>query len=172
MHQIHVRWRQKRSRVHTHTYTRTYMRKRPHVHSPAPYYSPGRDFFITVRADCIFLRLSTTGASNLENRVEGGPSNHVFLAIVFRVGPDYPPSSRPRILILGHNPLLGRTKGLLFDGRRVDRDTVPLFLYPPPPPLFLSIFMWSPFSLFFAPHRPPFHHPGTPLQSGLAARRN
>lgn len=49
-----------------------------------------RFFFITVRADCIFLRPSATqGVSNLENHVEGGPSNHVFLAIVSRVRPPW-----------------------------------------------------------------------------------
>lgn len=69
--------------VHVHTRTHTVI--------PCQYrITRGRDFFITVRADCIFLRLSTTGVSNLENRVEGGPSNHVFLAIVSCVDPRHP----------------------------------------------------------------------------------
>jgi len=164
--------------------------------SGRPHINRGRDFFITVRADCIFLRLPTTGMSNLENRVEGGPSNHVFPAIgVLRRSssrhpfiyhhPPFPSPPPARIFILGHNPLLGRTRSPLFDGRRDDRDTGSLPSLPPPClslslsssdlfssfPFLLSSFLFSLF-FFFTSHRPPFHQPGTPLQSGLAVRRN
>jgi len=119
--------------------------RRPHINR-------GRDFFITVRADCIFLRLPTTGMSNLENRVEGGPSNHVFPAIgVLRRSSSrhpfihhHPPLPSPppaRIFILGHNPLLGRTRSPLFDGRRDDRDTGSLPSLPPPLSLALTLFV-------------------------------
>lgn len=78
------------ARVHTHTHTHPHTRANAYTYTRQRRITRGRDFFITVRADCIFLRLSTTGVSNLENRVEGGPSNHVFLAIVFRVDPGCP----------------------------------------------------------------------------------
>lgn len=68
--------------VHIHTHA--------HVLPPVPYY-PGSGLFHYGKSRLHFLRLSTTGVSNLENRVEGGPSNHVFLAIVSRVDPRPPP---------------------------------------------------------------------------------
>lgn len=129
------------------TRTRTHTRTRTRTHARQHRITRGRDFFITVRADCIFLRLSTTGVSNLENRVEGGPSNHVFLAIVFRVDPGYPRAPRVTRRVLpsayphpwtqsssreNEGPFIRRPWG-----RSGYRASLSLSLYPP----FLSIFM-------------------------------
>jgi len=81
------------SRERSYIRIRTYTRARMHTYCYQYRITRGRDFFITVRADCIFLRLPTTRVSNLENRVEGGPSNHVFLAIVSCVDPRHPRSA-------------------------------------------------------------------------------
>lgn len=144
---------------------RAYTYIHAHVLPPVPYY-PGSGLFHYGKSRLHFLRLPTTGVSNLENRVEGGPSNHVFLAIVSCVDPRHPPASRAatlssprqRVLILGHNPLLERTRSLLFDGCRGDRDAAslslsfPLVLSPSSRDLLFSLF----FSFFL-------HHTDRPF---------
>lgn len=154
--------------MRTYTRARAHACTHTHTHCHQCRITRGRDFFITVRADCIFLRLPTTRVSNLENRVEGGPSNHVSwqscpASILATPAPPRAATlSSPcqRVLILGHNPLLERTKSLLFDGCRGDWDAVPLslsfslFSSPlSPSPSHLHVISFFPFfSLFFLHH--------------------
>lgn len=73
-----------------HTHTHIHIHAHAHVLLPVVPYYPGSGLFHYGKSRLHFLRLPTTGVSNLENRVEGGLSNHVFLAIVSCVDPRHP----------------------------------------------------------------------------------
>lgn len=78
-----------------HTYLHRGAYARTHVQLPVPYY-PGSELFHYGKSRLHFFTSPNDGVSNLENRVEGGPSNHVFLAIVSCVDPRHPRFSSRR----------------------------------------------------------------------------
>lgn len=132
-----------------------------------------RFFFITVRADCIFLRPSAAraggrgggGVSNPENHVERGPSNHWCSWQSCPASASLVPRLRdPSILdaILAQKG--GRGKGsakrgmsLLFEGRRdtISSISFPSFFYTSS----LSPSLFPTLSSLLSPERSPFHPP-------------